>query len=32
LQTLTLVEQAYSANALVIQTADRMVQTLLNFG
>ena len=32
LQTLTLIEQAYSANALVVQTADRMVQTLLNFG
>ncbi len=31
LQTLTLVEQAYAANALVLQTADRMVQTLLNF-
>ena len=30
LQTLTLVEQAYAANALVLQTADRMIQSILN--
>ena len=32
MQNLLLIEQAYSANAKVIQTVDEMMQTLLRLG